>query len=391
MNSCIFLTIFIIICGSLLLLFSPLLSILILPDSHDYRHTPHPPSPHFTPANVNLSENQLQMWKDDGLIVLRNVIPENLMEKINIGAEDLEANDTVQCKIGYYNGPPTFHRYDHFCHWPDKVHDYFRDALYLSPLPHIAAQLMGNKPIRVFDTFTMGSKAETMLSKRWHSDYALFTGVNSCDNGLIMWMPMLYSSQKSANGMIFARGSHKAHLKAIEDGTWSSYSKSVSGLISLLGLYNTLGESHPLEAPSLDPGDVVVFSKCTIHSTSGVNTMKVPRHALQMRFFTDPQTLERGIQTPYPEMGDKFTNGSVFLSGSKYPRIWPKTLEEEDAVRASGHMILTKLEWITHLAKYPDHLLVSCVASWAEYFGVFQPEHPVFLVLTKMAETFGIL
>ena len=213
----------------------------------------------------------------------------------------------------------------------------------------------------------------------------------SCDNGLVMWMPMKDTSYPDGNGMIFARGSHKAHLKAIQDGTWSKYSNSISGLLALLGFYRDLGESHEVSAPTLEPGDVVIFSKCTIHSSSGSNTRKIPRHALQMRFFTDPQTVERGIHTPYPEMGDKFTSSSEFLTGSKYPRIWPETLPEEDAVRASGHMFLTKLEWICHLLKYPDHLLVTSVAGWAEYFGVFIPNHQFYKYLVRYAEALGIL
>ena len=318
-------------------------------------------------------------------------MPKHLVEKMSIVATDLEVNDTVQCRIGYYNGPPTFHAYSHFCHWPDKVHDYARDCLYLSPMPHIASQLLGGGHVRVFDTFTMGSKEGVTLARRWHSDYALFTGVGSCDNGLVMWMPMKDTSYPDGNGMIFARGSHKAHLKAIQDGTWSKYSNSISGLLALLGFYRDLGESHEVSAPTLEPGDVVIFSKCTIHSSSGSNTRKIPRHALQMRFFTDPQTVERGIHTPYPEMGDKFTSSSEFLTGSKYPRIWPETLPEEDAVRASGHMFLTKLEWICHLLKYPDHLLVTSVAGWAEYFGVFIPNHQFYKYLVRYAEAIGIL
>ena len=372
-------------------LFSPLLFLFTLPNSHTYRSSPHPSSPHSPPAMINLTQEQLISWKTDGLIILRKAMPEHLMKKINTGAADLEVNGTVQCKIAYYNGPPTFHKYSHFCHWPDKVHDYFRDALYLSPMAHVASQLMGGWPVRVFDTFTMGSTSDVTLSKRWHSDYALFTGVNRCDNGLIMWMPMRQTSYQAANGMIFARGSHKAHLQRIQDGTWSKYSKSVSGLLALLGLYKDLGDSHEIEAPTLEPGDVVIFSKCTIHSSSGVNTMNIPRHAMQMRFFTEPQTLERGIHTPYPEMGDKFAAKSKFLTGSKYPRIWPETLPEEDAVRAGGHMFLTKMEWISHLVKYPDHLLVTSVAAWAEYFGVFHPDHAFYAYIVRMAEIIGII
>merc|ERR1712013_780388 len=85
-------------------------------------------------------------------------------------------------------------------------------------------------------------------------------------------MPMKDTSYPDGNGMIFGRGSHKAHLKAIQDGTWSKYSNSISGLLALLGFYRDLGESHEVSAPTLEPGDVVIFFKCTIHSSSVFDT-----------------------------------------------------------------------------------------------------------------------
>ena len=66
-------------------------------------------------------------------------------------------------------------------------------------------------------------------------------------------------------------------------------------------------------------------------------------------------------------------------------------MPEEDAVRASGHMFLTKLEWILHLVKYPDHLLVTGVAGWAEYCGVFLPDHPVYKYIVRVAEICRLL
>ena len=31
-------------------------------------------------------------------------------------------------------------QYPHFCMWPDKVHDHFRDGLYHSPLSYVASR-----------------------------------------------------------------------------------------------------------------------------------------------------------------------------------------------------------------------------------------------------------
>ena len=35
---------------------------------------------------------------------------------------------------------PLLWQYPHFCMWPDKVHDHFRDGLYHSPLSYVASR-----------------------------------------------------------------------------------------------------------------------------------------------------------------------------------------------------------------------------------------------------------
>ena len=51
-------------------------------------------------------------------------------------------------------------QYPHFCMWPDKIHDGFRDGLYKSPLGYLASRLMGNASVWVQNTFIMGSSSE---------------------------------------------------------------------------------------------------------------------------------------------------------------------------------------------------------------------------------------
>jgi len=67
---------------------------------------------------------------------------------------------------------------------------------------------MGNEGVRLkgFQLLIVDSK-ETP-KKRWHSDYSSYEGPESCDNGLVMWIP-LEESEADRNGMILAPGSHK--------------------------------------------------------------------------------------------------------------------------------------------------------------------------------------
>ena len=126
---------------------------------------------------------------------------------------------------------------------------------------------MEDQPVRIFNTYryqkvfaekfpffySMGSSAGNTLPLRWHrykrtlthispffihlyltdyvdtknysSDYGVFTGGHSCNNGLViisminvtkdyqhpqvMWLPVLEPAHYAGNGLVLAEGSHK--------------------------------------------------------------------------------------------------------------------------------------------------------------------------------------
>ena len=117
----------------------------------------------------------MSSFHEDGFLVVRNVLNSDLIKILNSASKDVRINKTLHCEMAYYNGPPIFHKvkldmfhflslhsfqYPHFCMWPDKIHDGFRDGLYKSPLGYLASRLMGNASVRVQNTFTMGSSSE---------------------------------------------------------------------------------------------------------------------------------------------------------------------------------------------------------------------------------------
>ena len=138
----------------------------------------------------------------------------------------------------------------------------------------------------------------------------------------------------AGNGLLVAKGSHAEHLKIVKNGSWSRFGPGVQGQLELLSLYRHLGETSPHFRPSLSVGDVLIFSKCAVHSSSGDNTARASRHAWQLRFFSEPQVFVRGLDKAYPGMGAKYVDPrQAEISGPKYPRLWPHSLEEEDEVQ----------------------------------------------------------
>ena len=43
-----------------------------------------------------------------------------------------------------------------------------------------------------------------------------------CDNGLVMWLPLEWPSEREANGMIMAAGSNKLHQQLVTNGSLSA-------------------------------------------------------------------------------------------------------------------------------------------------------------------------
>ena len=94
----------------ILLLLLPFLACFTLPLSHDYVLTPHPSSPHSPPAPPPLTEQHLQEFREEGVTVLRDVLPSNLVQLLQRAVKDLVANKTLHCAMAAFNGPPILHR-----------------------------------------------------------------------------------------------------------------------------------------------------------------------------------------------------------------------------------------------------------------------------------------
>ena len=89
--------------------------------------------------------------------------------------------------------------------------------------------------------------------------------------GLIMWMPVMEISRPETNGMMVARRSHRDHMEYIRNGTWDRHEGSTSGHLEFMRFWRHLGMTSETLAPTLNLGDVLVFSK--VNSFTGKITV----------------------------------------------------------------------------------------------------------------------
>ena len=82
-------------------------------------------------------------------------------------------------------------------------------------------------------------------------------------------------------------------------------------------------------------------------------------------------------------MGSRWETEGDRVGGAKYPLVWPATLQEEDAVRARGHMVLTRYQWAVLMLSHWRHLLMTTSVRACDLLDLFRPEHELFGYLAK--------
>ena len=85
----------------------------------------------------------------------------------------------------------------------------------------------------------------------------------SCDNGLVMWLPMEWPSEREANGLVMARGSNKLLEQMVTNRTLST-GVGMRGQLELLNMYKNIADTHPVSGPSLSVGDVLVLTQSPV-------------------------------------------------------------------------------------------------------------------------------
>lgn len=268
--------------------------------------------------NVSLSTmtpEQIQQYREEGFVILRNAIPLEWVESLRGAVDDemesyslsrLFTNEIFQWAL--YGSPRKGpYEYRGISRW--KSNDAVRDFVFHSPAADIAHQAMGSKTVQVMEDlmFVKGPRQGAM-STGWHRDTNYPVPVET-EHQMTTWIPLDDVPLKEQSGVQFLSGSHKWDFNVCG---YHYFKKEC------------IEESqHLVRGEDLTLGDVVVFHGNIGHRTVPVDRLQRRRAALAIRWGGDDAVFKRKM------FGFKTFNWYDF---------WPHGLVDGQHVGESPHM-----------------------------------------------------
>ncbi|NIB40567.1 phytanoyl-CoA dioxygenase family protein [Pseudomaricurvus alkylphenolicus] len=287
-----------------------------------------------------LTQEELDAYKKDGVIMVKGLIEPNWLEMIALGIDEALNNASLYGR--YVSHKVEGYNMDSYL-W--KRSDYIRDLIYYSPFAHWAQQLMASEEVRFFYDQMFVKEPGVDAPTPWHQDLSFWPikGHQMCS----FWVPLDPVTQDSS-GLQYVKGSHM----------WSERYRPVApGNIG--GIDSDLPAPPDVHANidnydhacwDMEPGDVTIFHPLTLHGSSGNKNRKQKRRALALRWLGEDVVHAPDMSpVPIPYKHDN-TPGSP-VAGPLFPRILPSHIPSERAQRAKGIESLLTIDTAKTMAK----------------------------------------
>ncbi len=273
-----------------------------------------------------LSLEEINQFKADGAIVLRNKFDVNWIEKLKRGiAKDIKSPSSRFKSHTTKNDIPAY--LEDYWTW-DLVPE-FKDFVFNSPTAKIAAELLHAKKINlVMDNWFLreaGSKSSTPF----HHDISYF----DVDGTMcVLWLPLEPTGQDE--GVAWVKGSHlwnKIFLRVLfKDGHKVEGKECIINGKKYENPPDILLNKNKYEFLKWDCelGDCVMFDMRTLHGTLNSSiprktlsryTLRVAKENTKIDYVGDwtSYSYRKAMQEAGYKNGDK-------LGGNMFPQLWPK-------------------------------------------------------------------
>ena len=273
--------------------------------------------------NKILTPNEINHFKTDGAVFLKGKFKkkwiEKLKEGINKGKKDPSprfVNHTKDKNLpGYYED-----------FWTWDLHDEFKDFVFNSPTPKIAAELLEAKKINLVMDNWFFREAGSKSSPPFHHDISYFDFEGSM---CVLWIPL--EDVKKEDGIAWVKGSHlwnKLFLRTrFNDGHKVDGEEGIVNGIKYELTPDIIGnkENYEFLEWDLEVGDCVYFDIRTLHGAlhettpkSDVNrfTLRMAKENSKIIYRGDWAREERAIME-----ANGYKNGDD-LSGKMFPTLY---------------------------------------------------------------------
>ena len=262
-----------------------------------------------------VSQEEAATYARDGVVVLRGVVPADVLTSIADGVESNLASPS-EWSNDYTPEGSGGRFFDDYVSWQRIAQ--LGDAALQGALPRIAGELMGTQQPRFFHEHVLVKEPGTATPTPWHHDDPYY-GVEGMDN-VSLWVPLDPVPEGVALRCI--RGSHLVPRRFIPNRFVddSPYVAEAAGfeLFPSVDELESLGETVVCTA---QPGDVVAFHFRTLHSAPGTIDHPLRRRIVSFRYVGDDvRWVSRPWKTspPFEPLGLK--DGDV-LDDSRFPRV----------------------------------------------------------------------
>lgn len=275
-----------------------------------------------TPSR-RLTDEEIQRYRDDGVVMIRQAIDPSWMKLIEAGVEKARGDLSLQGR--FMSRKTRGYQMDTFL-W--KHVDEIRDAIYYGPFAHWAQQLLGSNEVRFFYDQMFVKEPGTDAPTPWHQDLS-FWPIRG-EQITSFWIPMDPVTRESS-GLMYVRGSHR----------WSQRFKAISPDYVAVIIDDKMDDIPDINADpgryelldwDMQPGDILMFHPLTLHGSYGNAHRTRRRRALALRWTGDDVVWAPTVRRMPVHYRHESVEGGG-LSGAAFPRILPEPIAAERDAR----------------------------------------------------------
>lgn len=273
---------------------------------------------------TSLSKEQIQAYQDDGVIIIRNAIDTDWVEKL-LAVADQQLKAPGEWANDGSPGAEKDRMFTDRYMW--QTIEPIRDYVFNSPCAELAATAMQSTSARFYFDHLLVKEPGTTGITPWHQDipYWPFLGKQVCS----IWLALTPATIASS-AMEFVRGSHKndtyyqAQVFGKRDDhpnsawTGKSQAEPVPDIQANRDAYDIIGWD-------VEPGDVVLFSSWILHWAGGNQSQTSRRAALSTRWLGDDAIWHphSGADPTVNPEEVSVAPGDAPTDDRFFPKVWP--------------------------------------------------------------------
>jgi ectoine hydroxylase-related dioxygenase (phytanoyl-CoA dioxygenase family) len=267
---------------------------------------------------MEINDADIGEFEKNGVLLLRGVF-NNWVDTLRAGVESNMQTPGPWSREYIQPGEPG-RFFGDYCNW-QRI-DQYRDFMFNSPAPGLAAQLMQSDRVRIFHEHVLVKEPGTDKVTPWHHDqpYYCVDGRQVCS----MWIPLDPVPIETCPE--FVSGSHRW-------GQWFlprkfsgvDYEHDDNRLESIPDI-SAEREKYDIKSWELEPGDAIAFHFLTVHGAPSNNSAQHRRRGYSARWLGDDAVFAQRsgeISPPFPGLETKLKPGEEMAS-DEFPIVYPK-------------------------------------------------------------------